>query len=127
MQLSWVREQWKPILKAVPRVLSLVNGWTLFQFLMEEDRAIVENRYWIIGEGSLVLKRWHLGFEPWSERMLQRHLWVILPDFPIQCWNLKGFMAIPKSIGTFMLIEDEQLLGFERSALRVLVDMDLSD
>ena len=28
--LSWVREHWRPLLKFVPKVLSLVNGWTLF-------------------------------------------------------------------------------------------------
>ena len=35
-------------------------------------------------------------------------------------------MTVTNSIGTFMLIEDEQLLVFERSSPRVLVDMDLS-
>lgn len=36
-------------------------------------------------------------------------------------------MAIDNSIGTFMLIEDDQLLGYKRSAPRVMVDMHLSN
>ena len=28
--LAWVREYWNPVLKSVPKVLTLVNGWVLF-------------------------------------------------------------------------------------------------
>ena len=55
--ISWVREYWKSLLISVPKVLTLVNGWTMFQFLTIKDCATVESRYWILGEGSLVLKR----------------------------------------------------------------------
>lgn len=54
-------------------------------------------------------------------------MWVILPDFPIQCWKLKGFMVVANSIGSFMHIEYAQLLGFYHSAPRLMVDMDLSN
>ena len=80
-----------------------------------------------MGEGSLVLKRWHSGFEPLYEKLIRRHLWVIMPEFPIQCCNLKGFMAVVNTIGSFMLIEEDQLLGFDRLTPHVLVDMDLTD
>lgn len=79
----------------------------LFQFLSTEDRDIIESRYWIMGEGSLVLKRWYAGFDLRIEKLLGRHLWVIILGFPIQCWNLKGFTTIANSIGLFMLIEDD--------------------
>ena len=75
----------------------------------------------------MVLKRWYSGFDPRSEKQVRRHLWVILPDYPIQCWNLEGFMVVVTAISSFMLIEDDQLLGFDRSSPRVMVDMDLSD
>lgn len=65
--------------------MTLVNGWVLFQFLYEEDREIIEGQYWVLGQGSLVLRSWHVGFNPHTERLLRRHLWVILPDFSIQC------------------------------------------
>lgn len=53
--LAWVQECWKPLLKSVPKVLTLVNGWVLFQILSIEDREAFESQYWILGLGSLVL------------------------------------------------------------------------
>ena len=35
-------------------------------------------------------------------------------------------MATMNSIGTFILMEEERMLDFDRSMLRVLMDMDLS-
>ena len=55
---------WNPILKFVLKVLTLVNGWVLFQFLSVEDKEVIESQYWILGVGSLVLGRWHVGFDP---------------------------------------------------------------
>ena len=36
-------------------------------------------------------------------------------------------MVVVTAISSFMLIEDDKLLGFDRSAPRVMVDMDLSN
>ena len=69
--MTWVREHWKPILKFVPKVLSLVNGWVLFQFLYEEDRLIIKGQYWVISQGSLVLSHWQVGFDPRMERLIK--------------------------------------------------------
>ena len=43
--LAWVRDCWKPLLKLVPKVLSLVNGWFMFQFMMVEDCDIIAAQY----------------------------------------------------------------------------------
>ena len=43
--LEWIREQWKPYIKNISRVLAMVNGWFAFHFLYEEDRQVVEKRY----------------------------------------------------------------------------------
>ena len=53
--LAWVREVWKPILKTVPKVVMLINGWVPFQFLTVDDRTTIESQYQILGLGYLVL------------------------------------------------------------------------
>ena len=35
-------------------------------------------------------------------------------------------MGVPNAIGTFILMEDEHLMGFEQSTPHMLVDLDLS-
>ena len=41
--LSWVREKWKPLIKNISRVLLLVNGWIIFQFLYENTGRSLRN------------------------------------------------------------------------------------
>ena len=123
--LAWIREVWKLVIRYIPQVVLLANGWIIFQFLYEEDRQIINRHLWVIGQGSLVLSRWHVGFDPQHEKLVKRHLWVILPDFPVHHWNLKGFMGKANAPGKFILMEDNQLLGFERVSPRVLVESDV--
>ena len=125
--LSWVREFCKLLLKSILKVVMLINGWVLFQFFSVEDKVIIESQYWILGLDPLVLGRWFVGFDPGSARVVHCHHWVIFLDFPIQCWNLKSFMVVANAIGSFMFIEDDQLLGFDCSTPRIMVDMDLSE
>lgn len=125
--LHWIRTAWKPYIQNTSRVLLSAKGWIVFKFLSKDNRQNIEICFWVLGMGSLVLTRWHSGFDPRKETLKKRHLWFILPGFPVQCWNLQGFMAVANTIGIFILIEDEQLMGFERNALRTLVDIDLGD
>ena len=125
--LEGMRAVWKPLLKFVPRVILLANRWIIFQFLSEEDRMVIESQFLAIGHGSLVLERWHVGFDPLMSSLSKRHLWVILLNFLVHCWNLKGFMSVVNSLGRFILMEDEQLLGFERVSPMVLVEMEVDE
>ena len=62
--LDWIRVIWKPLIKSISRVILVANHWIIFQFLSEEDREIIEIHFWVIGQGSLVLGGWHVGFDP---------------------------------------------------------------
>ena len=83
--LKWVREQWKPIIQNVPRVLALVNGWYVIHFLSEEDRQVVGERFSVYKKGSLVLSRWNVHLDPRTAKLEKRHMWVVLPGFLIFC------------------------------------------
>lgn len=110
-----------------PPVMLLDGAWIIFHFLSKDDRRVVEERFWVIGHGSLVLKRWHVGFDPRHKKLDKRHLWVILPGFPIHFWNIKGFMGITNSTRKFIMMEDNQLLGFSRKNPRILVEISVGD
>ena len=84
---SWASEQWKPFLTYVPAISLLVRGWVVFVFLEEAHASEVLSRLWRVGNGSLVLDRWHVNFDPARERIQKRHLWDILPGLPFPLWN----------------------------------------
>ena len=67
--MDWIRLKWKPIIIAVPRVLMLMNGWICFQFISKEDRKKIDERFWVIEKGLLVLVRLHYGFKPQKEKL----------------------------------------------------------
>ena len=85
--LSWATEFWKPFLTYVPTISLLVRGWIVFVFLEESHATDVLSRLWRVGNGSLVLDRWHVNFDPARERVKKRHLWAILPGLPLPLWN----------------------------------------
>ena len=108
--LDWVRLKWNPLIKTVPRDLMIMNDWICFHFLLAEDRMKIEERFRVIEKGSLVLTRWHIGFNLWKERLLKNNLWVM---FPLHCWFLVRFMVVENSLGRFILMEDDHILDFD--------------
>ena len=40
-----VHNKWKPYIKSIPGVLTLVNGWEVFQFLSEIDIKVIEEHF----------------------------------------------------------------------------------
>lgn len=59
-----------------------------------------------------MLKRWALGFSPFTESFSKRSMWIILPDFPLELLSLPVFEALANSIGKFIFFD-------------VLVELDL--
>ena len=124
--MNWVRDKWKPLNKMVLRVLMLMNDQFCFIFLLVEDQKIlIEDRFWVIEYGTLVLLRWHSGFNPWKERLKKMNLWVFLIEFSLHCWNLARFMVVDKAIGHFILIEEYFMLASVIRLPRMLVQVDI--
>lgn len=76
----WVAECWGPILGYIPVVYILCKGWFFFMFKTEEDVIHILSMVWIVKSGSLMLKRWHVAFNPEKELIRFRHLWVLMPS-----------------------------------------------
>ena len=84
---DWVATCWKPLLGYLPKIHLLQHGWLGFIFKTPEDSALIQGRFWAFGGGSLMLKRWRLGFNPSSEFFDHMHIWVLPPGLPLQLWN----------------------------------------
>ena len=80
--VEWATTHWKHVLTYISTISLLSNGWIVFVFLEAEHAAIILNSLWRIGNGSLVLGRWHAHFDPLREKVTKRHLWVLLPSLP---------------------------------------------
>lgn len=76
-------------------------------------------------EGSLMLKRWRLGFNPATESFGLRHLWVLLPGLPLQFWNLQALERIGASLGRFLKVDTKQLEASDRRLAKIYVEVDV--
>jgi hypothetical protein len=81
---DWITASWKPLLGYLAKILYLQHGWIGFIFKTPEDSVRVLDKFWAVGGGSLMLKRWRLSFNPSTEHFSYRHLWVLLPGLPLQ-------------------------------------------
>jgi hypothetical protein len=61
---DWVSENWYLLLGYIPEVVFLTKGWFDFHFKRAEDSALILEKLWSYGGGSLMLKRWHVSFDP---------------------------------------------------------------
>lgn len=60
-----------------------------------------------------MLKRWTHLFDPYTEHLRFRNLWVILPSYPLKMWNKEALTAIGNEIGQFMFMEEGFLKGID--------------
>ena len=95
-------------------------------FLEKAYALSVLNSLWRIREGSLVLDRWHIHFDPQRERVKKRHLWVLLPSLPLPLWNREVMEGIGNTIGRFVAVEDDFLHSYDKRMAKILVEMDLT-
>jgi hypothetical protein len=122
---SWVTDHWYPLLGYTPQILLLQQGWMGFIFRKPEDTVLILERFWAYNEGSLMLKRWRMGFNPATEFFGLRHLWVLLPGLPLQLWNQQALEQIGSSIGRFLRQDPSTFSASDRKMARIYVEMDI--
>ena len=77
-------------------------------------------------DGSLVLNRWHSGFDPLTERVTIRHLWVLFPDLPYPLWSKDILIALANLIGRFVALEKDFHLIYDKRMAKVLIEVDIT-
>jgi hypothetical protein len=124
---AWVEANLGVLLGYVPETFILLKGWFCFIFRNSEDVERVLQKVWLVNDGSLMLSRWHLGFNPEKEIVRFRHLWVLLPGCPLALWSLDAFKLIGNAIGKFLQVDLKQFGGFDHRMGKLLVEMDTFD
>ena len=77
-------------------------------------------------DGSLVLNRWHLGFDPLTKRVTIRHLWVLFLALLYPLWNKDILIELANLIGRFVSLEKEFHLIYYKWMAKVLVEVDIT-
>jgi hypothetical protein len=96
-----------------------------FVFKNPADSASILGGFWPIDEGSLMLKRWRLGFNPATEFFGLRHLWVLLPGLPLHLWNPQALERIGAAIGRFLKLDSNLLETEDRRLAKIYVEVDI--
>ena len=104
----------------------MANNWLVFVFLEESDASLILEKLWPVLEGSVVLKKWHLGFDPLTERVAVRHLWVLLPALPFPLWNKDVLINLENLLGRFVALEKDFHLIYDKRVAKILVEVDVT-
>ena len=65
-------------------------------------------------------------FYPLKERVIKRHLWVLLPALPFPLWNKEFLTSLENSLGHFVALEKDFHLIFYKRMDKVLVELEIS-
>ena len=82
----------------------LENKWFVFFFLEGKDASRILDLLWPIYNGSLILSRWHTGFDPLREIVTVRHLWVLFLSLPLPFWSKDILVGIENCLGHFVVV-----------------------
>ena len=80
---AWMTSNWEPVIGYTPRFSVLMKGWFCFHFISESEATDILDRFWTIQKGSLVLEKWYTSFDTETTPIRKRHLWALLPGFPL--------------------------------------------
>ena len=114
------------IINYVPTISLLANNWVVIEFIDAVDASCILGNLWTVSKGSLVLSRWHFGFDPLTEKVTIRHLWVLLPAFPFPLWSKDILTSLANSLGRFVALEKDFHLQFDKRTAKVLVELEIS-
>ena len=110
----------------MPSISLLTNRWLVFVFIEASDASLILQNLWPVMDGSLVLNRWHSGFDPLTKRVTIRHLWVLFPTLPYPLWNKDILIALANLIRRFVALEKNFHLIFDKQMAKVLVEVDIT-
>jgi hypothetical protein len=66
-----------------------------------------------------------VAFDPRTEHFQYRHLWILLPGFPLHMWNEGALRAIGDALGRFIMLDISIMEKSVRKVGRILVEVDI--
>jgi hypothetical protein len=122
---EWMKKAWVPIIGYSPEFSLLPCGWFGLIFKSPEDAELIRGGFWDFEGGSLMLKRWRTGFDPYKDYFSYRHVWVLLPGLSLNLWNKPALSAIGNLLGRFLKLDEVGLRSEDKRMARILVELDL--
>ncbi|XP_059071741.1 uncharacterized protein LOC131038386 [Cryptomeria japonica] len=125
---KWIVDHWEPIVDDSVQIYLHARGFFVLVFQTMEDRnKILGGCQWCWEDSNpLMLKLWHLNFNPESESFDCSPMWIRLPNLPLQYWFDSCFEAIGNSLGKLLLTDDGSLNLLHTNFVCILVEMDTS-
>lgn len=80
---------------------------------------------WVVGDGSLVLKRWHLEFNPHKYPITIFHLWTILPGFPLELRTRNILEVMENKLGILIYLDDKMIHVIDKCSTMFLVEYNI--
>lgn len=117
----WVEIKWKTLLRYMPSVVRLMNGWYNFHFHSQDDLNKMKTLSWIKGRGFFELHSWYIRFNPLKEMPKNKLIWVELPSLSIELWTQQVFIDIGNAIGKFLYVETQCLGGRDKITALILI------
>jgi len=105
-----MQTHWFSILDYLPKQWTLTFDWFGLVFNSPEDAELILSIFWAFEGGSIMLKRWCIGFNPATEYFNLHHIWVLLLGLPLNLWNKPTLKATGNLLVRFLKV-DEQCLN----------------
>ncbi|XP_026378842.1 uncharacterized protein LOC113273316 [Papaver somniferum] len=121
---SVLRKQWKR--KGSIQLIPIGKGFFIIKLDNEDDMKLIYEGHWEVENQILSLRYWEKDFRPEFQKNSCAYVWVTFPGLSIDYWKESILMAIGKSFGRPIRIDETTMkkqAGFYAS---ILVEIDLA-
>ncbi|KAG5230024.1 DUF4283 domain-containing protein [Salix suchowensis] len=109
------------------KVISMSNGFSIFQFSLEEQvQPVIEMGPWLFGGKNIILQKWHPRFIFDKNRISSLPVWVRLHGLPFPLWSKQGLSLAASMVGTPLSCDEQTFKGTRLEYARICVEIDAS-
>ncbi|KAJ6670209.1 GLYCINE-RICH CELL WALL STRUCTURAL PROTEIN 1.8-LIKE [Salix viminalis] len=109
------------------KVISMANGFSIFQFSFEEQvQPVIEMGPWLFGGKNIILQKWHPRFIFDKNRISTLPVWVRLHGLPFPLWSKQGLSLAASMVGTPLSCDEQTFKGTRLEYARICVEIDAS-
>ncbi|KAJ6724578.1 GLYCINE-RICH CELL WALL STRUCTURAL PROTEIN 1.8-LIKE [Salix viminalis] len=109
------------------KVISMANGFSIFQFSFEEQvQPVIEMGPWLFGGKNIILQKWHPRFIFDRNRISTLPVWVRLHGLPFPLWSKQGLSLAASMVGTPLSCDEQTFKGTRLEYARICVEIDAS-
>ncbi|XP_026455428.1 uncharacterized protein LOC113356488 [Papaver somniferum] len=108
--------------------IPMVRGFFIIKLLSQEDKnKIFDAEAWIVDHQKLNLLEWYPSFDPQKQKTSHATVWVKFPGLPMEFWLEKTLLAMAKTIGTPIVVDQRTLAHEYGYYASVLIDINFAE